>query len=55
MFNSSIERLYIVREEFTDQWFPYDEPTAMTLEEIKRLAKAWEMPIEELMEQVEEA
>ena len=47
--------LYTVKPEHIDSWFTYDEPTPVTRAEIERLAAEWNIPIDELMQQVEEA
>lgn len=44
--------LYQVRPEYTDQWFGSEIPEPVDMDEIKRLAGEWEMPIDALMAQV---
>jgi hypothetical protein len=47
--------MYRIKEEFLDLWTVYDgQGDIVDLEEIKWLAKEWDKPLEELLEQVEE-
>lgn len=47
--------MYRIKEEFLDLWTVYDgQGGVVDLEEIKWLAKEWDKPIEELLDQVEE-
>lgn len=46
---------YRVKDEFVDSWTSEDvRPLIVTGEEIKRLAREWDVPVSELMEEVEE-
>lgn len=45
---------YRIKPEYYDLWGAYEGMDIVDDEEIKRLAYEWEMPIAELMEQVEE-
>ena len=47
---------YRVKDEFVDSWTSEDvSPLIVTGEEIKRLAREWDVSVEELMDEVEEA
>ena len=47
--------MYRIKEEFLDLWTVYDgQGDIVDLEEIKWLAKEWDKPLEELLDQVEE-
>lgn len=48
-------KAYKIKEEYLDRWG--EDVTAddiVTQEELERLASEWEIPVEELMEQLEE-
>lgn len=45
---------YRIKPEYYDLWGAYEGNDIVDDGEIERLAHGWEMPIEELMEQVEE-
>lgn len=44
-----------IKPEFYDQWGAYEGNDTVTAEQISELAVEWEMPVEALMEQVDEA
>lgn len=46
---------YKIKPEYYDIWGAYEGNDTVTADEINRLANEWEMPVEALMEQVEEA
>lgn len=48
------KRTFEVKPEFLDLWFIDKGPNRLTLEEIGRLSKEWEKPVEELMNQLTE-
>lgn len=49
-------KLYTIRPEYVESWtnLPEDEAKPVTMEEIERCAMEWDVPVSELMEQVEE-
>lgn len=47
--------MYRIKNEYLDLWTVYDDQgDVVDLEEIKWLAKEWNKPLEQLMDQVEE-
>ena len=47
--------MYRIKDEFLDLWTVYDgQSDTVDLEEIKWLAQEWDMPLDQLMDQVEE-
>lgn len=44
-----------IKPEYYDMWGAYDGNDTVTVDRINELAAEWEMSVEELMEQVDEA
>ena len=50
-------KLYIVKPEHLDNWLAHGESAGQVIvseEEIRHLAREWDKPVDELMEQLEE-
>lgn len=49
-------KLYTIKPEYAEYWtnIPEDADKPITMEEIERLAREWDVPVSDLMEQVEE-
>ena len=49
-------KLYTIKPEYAENWtnIPEDAEKPITMEEIERLAREWDVPVSDLMEQVEE-
>lgn len=45
---------YVVKPEYQDEWFNGEFPEPVSMDEIERLSMEWEIPVEDLMEQVSE-